>query len=309
MSTKPLGNTGIHVSALGFGGSSLGGVFGPVDDDEAIRAVHAALDLGINYFDVSPFYGAGCAESLLGRALRGVARDRFVLSTKVGRYGDDDFDFSAARVRTSLDESASRLGVSAFDIVLVHDIEFGNTAQIVSETLPALRALVRDGKICAIGVSAHPIATLQEILDAAPLDVVLSYAHHHLFDTSSNDLRLGEASLIEAAPLAMGLLTNDGPPAWHPAPAPIREACARAAMHARSRGIDLAKLALGFALKNDRATSTLVGMRTVAEVEANVTNARAPIDARALDELEPFFAPIHGATWPSGRKATLGSCP
>jgi L-galactose dehydrogenase len=85
MEYRDLGNTGIKVSALGFGASSLGGVFRPVAQVDAIRTVRAALDLGINYLDVSPFYGLTKAETVLGRALRDVPRDRYILSTKVGR--------------------------------------------------------------------------------------------------------------------------------------------------------------------------------------------------------------------------------
>jgi L-galactose dehydrogenase len=96
---RVLGSTGLRVSALGFGASPLGGgVFGPVDESEAIQSVHAALDVGINIIDVSPFYGYTRAETVLGKALKGIPRDRYYLGTKVGRYGDNEFDFSAERV-------------------------------------------------------------------------------------------------------------------------------------------------------------------------------------------------------------------
>ena len=83
-----LGKTGLQVSRLSFGASSLGAVFHPVDETEAIAAVHAALDCGINYFDVAPAYGGTRSETVLGKALRGVSRDRYFLSTKVGKYTD-----------------------------------------------------------------------------------------------------------------------------------------------------------------------------------------------------------------------------
>ena len=83
-----LGNTGLNVSRLSFGASSLGAVFHPVDESEAIAAVHAALDYGINYFDVAPAYGGTLSEKVLGKALRGVPRNRYFLSTKVGKYTD-----------------------------------------------------------------------------------------------------------------------------------------------------------------------------------------------------------------------------
>ena len=110
MEYRVLGKTGLKVSALGFGASSLGGgVFRAVEESEAIRAVHTALDLGINIIDVSPFYGYTRAETVLGKALQGIPRDRYYLTTKVGRYGDAEFDFSAKRVTASIDESLSRM--------------------------------------------------------------------------------------------------------------------------------------------------------------------------------------------------------
>src|SRR5437764_1164161 len=121
-------------SRLGFGASPLGGVFGHADEEEGIRAVRRAVDLGISYFDVSPFYGDTRAETVLGKALRGVPRDSYYLSTKIGRYGNDEFDFSSARVRPSIEESMSRLGVDRLDLVLCHDIEFGSIDQVVEET-------------------------------------------------------------------------------------------------------------------------------------------------------------------------------
>ncbi len=76
MHYRPLGHTGLNVSVLSFGASSLGGVFRATDDTEAIRTVHTALDLGMNFIDVAPYYGATKAETVLGRALQGIARDR-----------------------------------------------------------------------------------------------------------------------------------------------------------------------------------------------------------------------------------------
>src|SRR5947209_6357273 len=111
MEYRRLGNTGLEVSVLGFGASPFGGVFGAVDESTAIRSLHQSFDLEINLVDVSPYYGLTTAETMLGKALYGVDRDRYILATKVGRYGDADFDFSAERVVRSVDESLGRLGV------------------------------------------------------------------------------------------------------------------------------------------------------------------------------------------------------
>ena len=88
-----LGNTGLKVSNLGFGASSLGGVFRNIDEKEAIQAVFTAVENGINFIDVSPYYGHLKAETVLGKALKDIPRDKFILSTKVGRYGKDGYLF------------------------------------------------------------------------------------------------------------------------------------------------------------------------------------------------------------------------
>ena len=122
-----LGRTGLRLSNLGFGASSLGSVFRSIREEEGIEAVFTALDNGINFIDVSPYYGHEKAETVLGKALRQLKRDRYVLSTKVGRYGKDGvntWDYSAERARSSVYESMERLGVDYIDIINVHDVEF-----------------------------------------------------------------------------------------------------------------------------------------------------------------------------------------
>src|SRR6516165_3228306 len=123
MDYATLGRTGLRVSKLGFGASPLGDVFGPADEAETTRAVHCAIDLGINYSDVAPYYGRTLAETRLGIALKG-RRDRAIVSSKCGRYDVAQFDFSASRIRRSIDESLRRLQTDYLDIFLAHDIEF-----------------------------------------------------------------------------------------------------------------------------------------------------------------------------------------
>src|SRR5918993_2776221 len=147
MHTRPLGNTGLNLPVLSFGASSLGQEFRQVDLNEALRSVHVALDLGMNFIDTSPFYGRGMSEIMLGIALRGVPRDRYLLGSKLGRYDRAHFDFSARRVRESVDVSLHRMGVDHLDIMLCHDIEFVEMSQIVHETLPALRRIKEQGKV------------------------------------------------------------------------------------------------------------------------------------------------------------------
>lgn len=113
MDYRNIGGTGLKVSALSFGASSLGGVFHNIDESTAIRTVHTAIEGGMNFIDVSPYYGHYKAETVLGKALREIPRDKYILSTKVGRYGKDGvntWDYSGQRATESVYESMERLG-------------------------------------------------------------------------------------------------------------------------------------------------------------------------------------------------------
>src|SRR5262249_38899680 len=129
MKYRVLGKTGWKVSVLGFGAAPLGGTHGAFSEKDGIRAVRTAIDLGINFIDVAPYYGLTMAESVLGKALGEVPREKFLLATKVGRYGADeeDFDFSAGRIVRSVDESLKRLRVAHIDLIQCQDVEFATT--------------------------------------------------------------------------------------------------------------------------------------------------------------------------------------
>ena len=307
MDYRPLGNTGLNLSALSFGASSLGGVFHDVKEDEAIRAVHVSVDAGINFIDVSPFYGLTKAETVLGRALKGVKRDKVILATKVGRYGQDpkDFDFSAARTKQSVDESLARLGVDHVDLIQVHDLEFGNLDQVANETVPALRDIVKAGRARFVGITGLPLASFKYVIDRVAVDTILSYCHYELNDTALLDLvptlEAKGVGVISASPLGMGLLSNRGTPSWHPAPAEVKAACRKAAEHCRSRGHSIEKLAVQFAVRQPRITTTLVGSASPQNMLDNIAAVSEPIDEQLLAEVLEILKPVHNVTWPSGR--------
>jgi L-galactose dehydrogenase len=305
MRYRLLGNTGMRLSALGFGASPLGNVFGDLDAAEGHNAVRYAIDNGINYFDVSPYYGLTKAEAALGRALRGVARDKYILSTKVGRYAKDEFDFSPARVTATVDESLKRLGTDHADILFCHDIEFVEIRQVFEETLPALQKLRQQGKVRFLGVSGYPLRIFEEALLHAEIDAIISYCRYTLHDTSLSELlpELNEqhVGVINAAPLSMGLLRDQGPPPWHPAPPELKAAAARAARLCRERGGNLAQQALRFALANEAIACTLVGMKSVEEVRQNLAAFEAPPDEALIAEVRGIFAACPACRWTTGR--------
>jgi len=300
-----IAGTGLRVPVLGYGAAPLGDVYGRVDPAAGIRSVRAALELGVTVIDVAPYYGRTRAETVLGRALAGVDRDTYTLATKVGRYGDDEFDFSAARVRRSVDESLARLGTGHLDLVQVHDIEFGDLGQVVEETLPALAALREAGKIRHLGVTGYPLAALAAVAARAELDTVLSYCHYTLLDRSLVDwapvFAESGVTVLNASPLAMGALTARGAPPWHPAPAEVLHRCAVAAEVCARRGTTLEELALRFSVGYPGVATTFVGMPDERQVRANVRAALGAPDPDLLAEVDRVLAPVRNRTWPSGR--------
>jgi L-galactose dehydrogenase len=308
MQYRLLGRTGLKVSALALGGSSLGSAFRAIDEGEGIRAVHTAIDHGINLIDTAPYYGATTAETVLGKALRTVPREKYYLATKVARYGPEikDFDFSAKRVTASVDESLARLGVSYVDFIQVHDMEFGDLDQIVNETIPALQQVKAQGKARFVGISCLPVRLFRQVIDRVAVDQIQSYCHYCLNDTALADLLpyLQEkgVAIFNSAPLAMRLLSDAGPPAWHPAPAVLRAKCAEAAALCRSRGTDLGKLALQFSLANPGIQTNIVGTADPRRVLENIRDISEPLDETLLADVQKILAPVHNLTWPSGRK-------
>jgi L-galactose dehydrogenase len=308
MNYRKLGGTGLNVSVLGYGASPLGGVFGETDDAEGVRAVHASLDHGINFIDVSPYYGATRAESVLGRALKGVRRDRYVLATKVGQYGEGEFDFSAARVVRSLDESCARLGVDYIDLLQCHDVEFATVEQIVNETLPALVKLREAGRIGHIGITGLPLKVLVAVLEQTGpgvMETVLSFCRFEL-----NDSALGElvpyfqgkgVGVINASPTGMGLLTERGVPSWHPAPRAMVEGARRAVEFCRREGLDIVKLAVQYAISHPGIATTLVGSASAGNMRKNIAFAEAPVEFEAIARVLEILKPIRNHNFTRGR--------
>ncbi|XP_008790391.1 L-galactose dehydrogenase [Phoenix dactylifera] len=309
---RELGNTGLKVSCIGFGASPLGNVFGHVSTGDALAAVGDALRLGINFFDTSPYYGGTVSETVLGNCLKelGVRRDEIVVSTKCGRY-IDGFDFSAERVTRSIDESLARLKMDYVDILHCHDIEFGSLDQIVNETIPALQKLKETGKIRFIGITALPLGIFTYVLDRVPpgsVDVILSYCHYSINDSTLVDLlpylKGKGVGVISASPLAMGLLTENGPPEWHPASPELKSACGAAAAHCKEKGKNISKVALQYSLTNKEISAVLVGMNSPRQVEENVAAAlellHEGLDEDLLGEVSAVLEPVKNQTWPSG---------
>jgi aryl-alcohol dehydrogenase-like predicted oxidoreductase len=179
-----LGRTGLRVSRVGCGGGGIGHVWGPTTEEASVRAIHQALELGVNFFDVAPSYGNGKAEEILGRALHG-RQDQAVVATKVRLAAEEMHDVTGA-VRTSVEASLRRLRRETIDVLHVHnrftprrgDLPHSLSADdVLGPMLEAYQQMQHAGKTRWIGVSAMEpdVPTLRRIMASGHFDTVLAY--------------------------------------------------------------------------------------------------------------------------------------
>ena len=301
------GKTGMKVPRLSFGASSLGVVFRDISEADAIEAVFTAVENGLNFIDVSPYYGHYKAETVLGKALKDLPREAYLLSTKVGRYGHDGintWDYSGKRATESVYESMERLNIDHIDLINVHDIEFADLNQVVNETLPALVELREKGVVGHVGITDLQLENLQWVIDRVPegtVETVLNFCHYTLNDDKLADyLDYFESKgigVINASPLSMGLLTQRGVPAWHPAPAPLVEACRKAAEYCTSQGYPIEKLAMQYAVSNPRISTTLFSSANPKNVLKNLQYIQEPIDWQLVGKVKEIIGDQQRVSW------------
>ena len=307
-----LGKTGINISHISFGASSLGSVFRETKEAESFKAVEVAIEGGINFIDVSPYYGHYKAETVLGKALKNIPRDKYFLSTKVGRYGKDGvntWDYSAKRATESVYESMERLGVDFIDLINVHDIEFqaalpGGLQKVVDETLPALIDLKKKGVVGHVGITDLQLENLQWVIDhseTGTVESVLNFCHYCLNDDKLADyldyFEQKGIGVINASPLSMGLLSQRGVPQWHPAPKPLIEACAKAAQHCAEKNYPIEKLAVQYSVSNPRIASTLFSSANPENVKRNIAWANEEPDWQLVEEVKNIIGDQQRVSW------------
>ena len=304
MQYRRLGKTGLNVSVIGFGASPLGNVFDDCDESEGIRSVHCAIDLGINFFDVAPFYGITLAERRLGDALKGKRND-ILIATKCGRYGLRDFDFSYQRILDSADESLKRLKTDYVDLMQLHDIEFGSKEQVLNEAIPALQKIKASGKARFVGITGLPVRYLAAIAKEVEMDTALSWAHYNLLQDEINAelvplCQQKDMGLMNAAPLVQRILSDASIPAWHNAPtelkamqAPLLECC-------KKYGVALSDVAIRYAIDHPFIASTIIGMCDQNNVKKNAGVVEFSIPEGLLDEINQLVSPVKNTMWFEG---------
>ncbi|ALV49909.1 aldo/keto reductase [Streptomyces althioticus] len=320
--TRTLGRSGIQVSALGFGCWAIGGEWqdgagqplgwGKVDDEESVRAVHRALDLGVTFFDTADVYGAGHSERILGRAL-GPRRDDVVVATKWGNLFDpgtrtaSGTDDSPEHLRRALTASLRRLGTDHVDLYQLHlaDADPGRAAVLRD----ACEELVAEGLIRAYAWSTDDPARAA-VFAEGPHCAAVQHALNVLDDAPEMLLLCEKAGLasVNRSPLAMGLLTGkhrggrpleagdirSRPPAWlrgfGDGSGADPEWLARVdALRdiLTSGGRTLSQGALAWLWARSPRTVPIPGFRSVAQAEENAgALAEGPLTERQMAEVE-----------------------
>ncbi len=325
-----LGRTGPEVTRLGLGASVIGGLFAPVEQAEAEAVVRTALELGLRQVDTAPLYGLGASELVCGKVLASVPRESVVVSTKAGRLlrsGAPDaeklpegmwhgreglqpvFDFSAAGIARSVEESLERLGLDRLDVVYLHDPN-DHVDEAIAEGMPALRRLQAEGVVGAVGAGMTRPALLTRIVREAEPDCVLIAGRYSLLDQSAGIELLPACQergvgVLVGGVFNSGVLARPAPGAhfdYEPASPDVLRRVARLAEACGEHGVPLAAAALQFPLRHPAVASVVVGARSVEELEENVRSFELDLPGelwrdfaeRGLIDAEPPVGVLNG---------------
>ena len=309
--------TPLPLGPLGYGAAALGNLYRARPDDVWPGIVPTAWDAGIRYFDTAPHYGLGLSERRLGESLRGLSRDEYVLSTKVGRLiepnpayrpGDTDlanlfdvpaigrrrFDYSRDGILRSVDDSLTRLGVDRIDLLLVHDPD-EHEREALDCAFPALDELRSQGVIRAYGAGMNQSAMLSRFVRETDLDVVMCAGRYTLLDPSAAADLLPAAEergvqVVVAAVFNSGLLATERPLAgarfnYGEPPADLVARVNRIADLAAAYGVTVPQLAAQFPLRHSAVSTVVLGADTPAQVSANTRLLDAPVPEDLWAEL------------------------
>lgn len=270
-----LGKTNFRVSKLGLGGSPLGGDYGDTTDEQALRVIDAALDLGINFIDTAPLYGGGESERRVGMALKG-KRSRVVLATKAVVRG---VPYTYENTLRSVEESLKRLQTDYLDLIQLHELESVSYEAAMEGTIAAFLKLKQEGAVRAIGVNAGKLDRLLPFIREGIIDTIQTFGRYTLMDYSARDellplARQANIGVIHGSPLCMGLLTEEPAPFLYKYPDKLAEG------ERRKRQLEflrqgkpngLVEPAMRFSLACPDIAVTLTGTTSVEELTQNVT--------------------------------------
>jgi len=249
----------------------------------------------------------------LGKALKDIPREAYYLNTKVCRYQPEVmkmFDWSYDRTLKAIDEALERLQVDYIDSIQVHDPEYAPSIDtVIQNVFPAFLEAKKQGKVRQLGVTGYPLSVLREQIEKAEasgiqIDTCLSYCHYSLHDTSLKTdlvpfLKEKGVGLIGASPISMGLLSNRGPPKWHPAKDKLKNLAKAAAEVCVKNEVDIGRLAMHYALEEESIPTTLVSTKNLKRMEENLNHVYelgnlSEVEKNTLDYLVNDLFGSHG---------------
>ncbi|MFC1491719.1 aldo/keto reductase [Nitrospinota bacterium] len=304
MEKRTLGNTGLEVTVVGFGAMTIGGRFGPVDDNESNRALHAAIDGGMNLIDTSNAYGEGHSETVIGKFLKERSdRDEIVIFTKGGSTGRRDRngfirDFTPAHVAECLEGSLRRLGAEAIDLYLLHSPKLENMQ--AEDSYAFLEKAKADGKIKNWGVSVNTVEECNYAVASGKPSVMQMEYNILSQEAADSFARAEEANVgvISRVPLKRGFLsgkidgtfefTESDMRRWILTPENIRkfqDMQTRLQDVAGHLNISPAEAAIRFCVSNPNVTTVIPGIRTPEQARQNAASCE-PLPLEAVRRLQ-----------------------
>ncbi|MEG6589172.1 aldo/keto reductase [Paenibacillus barengoltzii] len=299
MKYRRYGTTGKQVSEIGFGAWQLGNKqdWAGMEEDEAIRLVHEALDLGVNFFDTAPNYGQGKSEVLLGKALER-KRDKAVINTKFG-HSPEGTDYSASQIRNSVERSLRRLQTDYLDSVLIHNPPF-DVLDGKYGHYQVLEDLKAEGKILAYGVSVDSSREMLEALGHSQLGVMEVMFNIFYQETAQafQAAQEKDVALIIKVPLDSGWLSGkyNGNSSfsgvrsrWSPEVIQTRAKLVEQIRFLEDEHTTMTMAALRFILAYPEVTTVIPGVRNSAQLRENVAASSAPLPEESLRKLQELW--------------------
>ena len=263
----------MSVNKLALGTAGFGNEYQNMTLDQCKEIITKCLENGITYFDTAPHYGKGKSEIILGKCIKDIDRNKFRISTKVGRVGNK-FDYSSEEIIKSINRSLERLNLEYFDIVFVHDIEFAKSLDYVLEiTIPTLLNLKKKGIIKNIGISGLYLDKLDYLIsNSEDIDYILSYCCYTLLNNTLEKYvdkwTKKSVKIIQGGVTSMGLLTEQGPQSWHPASKKIKKRALDLIHFYKENNLNIVEYAFHFTnLSYNRIENILVGVTNINQLE------------------------------------------
>jgi len=297
--TLPVGHTSLLAPRLALGTGPLGNLYQVIPEKQAVETIQAAFNSGVHFFDTAPLYGAGLSERYLGTALRGIPRDQYVLSTKVGRLEQPDgsirfdkLDFTRDGVRRSFEVSLERLKIERIDILHMHDPD-DHYRDVLDFAFPALAELRSQGVIRAIGAGMNQWQMLAEFARHADFDCFLLAGRYTLLEQGGLELfslcQAKKISIFLGGVYNSGILATGARPGakynYVDAPPEILERVRRIEAVCARHGVSLRSAALQFPRAHPAVHALLVGAQSATEFNETLQALRAPIPPKLWTEL------------------------